>query len=467
MLRLKSALRVLAATHLHMENFLYLTLGIVLGGAVGWLAAGRKGGAGRGELVGELRQQIERKEQEVGEVERREKDQRDDLAAARERLVRAEAQLKASQDRLIQQEESLTRSMAQMRETFTNLSTETLKQTQPQIMQLMEKTMAQYRTVSQGDMAHREEAIATLIKPLEEQLKIYQLRLQQSENNRSEALGDIKKHLDVLAHQSETLSSETLQLRRVLSSSQARGRWGEETLRRVVEVAGLSQHCEFREQVKGEEGTPDLVVQLPGERLILVDSKVPDFDFLTTLEQADDLKRKAALTLHATKMKATIKALADRDYPKQFPGSLDYVVCFLPAESLFSAALEGDRDLIVWAAERRILLSTPASLIALLRSVSVSWQQHEQTVNARRIAEVAEELFSRVATFTNHFDNIRSGLERASKAYNEAVGSYERSVRPSGERLLKLGVPDAGKDWVQGEMLEESLRPVTTGKKLK
>jgi DNA recombination protein RmuC len=106
-------------------------------------------------------------------------------------------------------------------------------------------------------------------------------------------------------------------------------------------------------------------------------------------------------------------------------------------------------------------------LIALLRSVSVSWQQHEQTVNARRIAEVAEELFSRVATFTNHFDNIRSGLERASKAYNEAVGSYERSVRPSGERLLKLGVPDAGKDWVQGEMLEESLRPVTTGKKLK
>tara|TARA_Y100001934_G_C12380231_1_gene791934 strand:- start:4731 stop:5567 length:837 start_codon:yes stop_codon:yes gene_type:complete len=227
----------------------------------------------------------------------------------------------------------------------------------------------------------------------------------------------------------------------------------------VLWYAVSTGSCESSEQVRAEEGKPDLVVQLPGDRVILADSKVPDLNFLSTLDEADDVKRKDAMAAHAAKMKSTIKALADRDYPSQFPNSLGYVVFFLPAESLFSAALEGDRALIVWAAPKRILLATPASLIALLRSVAVSWQQHEQTIYARRIAEMAKDLFSRVATFTKHFDNIRAGLDRATKAYNEAVGSYERSVRPSGERLLKLGVPNAGKEWVQGKLLEESCGP--------
>jgi DNA recombination protein RmuC len=134
-------------------------------------------------------------------------------------------------------------------------------------------------------------------------------------------------------------------------------------------------------------------------------------------------------------------------------------VLFLPAESLFSAALEGDHDLIVWAAQRRIMLATPASLIALLRSVSVSWQQHEQTVNAREIAEAAGELFARVAKFSEHFERIRSGLERANTAYNDAVGSYDRMVRPSGERLLKLGSASGGKSLAEVEPMPDLLRP--------
>ena len=143
-------------------------------------------------------------------------------------------------------------------------------------------------------------------------------------------------------------------------------------------------------------------------------------------------------------MKATIKALADRDYPSQFPNALDYVVLFVPAESLFSAALEGDHDLIVWAAGKRILLATPASLIALLRSVSVSWQQHAQTENAQKIAEAAQELYARVCKFTEHFERIRDGLAKANDAFNDAVGSYERMVRPAGEKIQKLGGTAAG-----------------------
>jgi DNA recombination protein RmuC len=185
-----------------------------------------------------------------------------------------------------------------------------------------------------------------------------------------------------------------------------------------------------------------------------VDAKVPDFDFLNALETADAVKRADSLAAHAAKLKATIKALADRDYPRQFANALDYVVLFLPAESLFSAALEGDHDLIIWAAERKILLATPASLIALLRSVSVSWQQQTQTVNARKIADAAREFYTRVVKFTEHFDRIRSGLERANTAFNEAASSFQSRVRPAGERLAELGGANPGKELADLQPLE-------------
>jgi len=261
-----------------------------------------------------------------------------------------------------------------------------------------------------------------------------------------------------LAQSNQSLAQETQQFRLVLHSNQARGRWGEETLRRVVEAAGMSAHCDFTEQTTSGENRPDLIVKLPGDRFIIVDAKVPDFDFLTALESAEPVKRAEALAAHAAKLKGTIKALADRDYPRQFPNALDYVVLFVPAESLFSAALEGDHDLIVWAAEKRILLATPASLIALLRSVSVSWQQHAQTENAQKIAEAAQELFVRVVTFTEHLEKIRGGLDTANRAFNQAVGSYESRVRPAGEKLQKLGGGTGGKDLAELPPLDATLR---------
>jgi DNA recombination protein RmuC len=244
----------------------------------------------------------------------------------------------------------------------------------------------------------------------------------------------------------------------VLTSNQARGRWGEETLRRVVEAAGMSAHCDFTEQTQAGENRPDLVVRLPGERVIIVDAKVPDFDFLNALETADPAKRAESLATHATKLKGTIKALADRDYPRQFPNALDYVVLFVPAESLFSAALEGDHDLIIWAADKRILLATPASLIALLRSVAVSWQQHKQTENAQRIAEAAQELFTRVCKFTEHFEKIRDGLVKANDAFNGAVASYQSRIRPAGEKLTELGGTAPEKELADVQPVESVLR---------
>ena len=184
---------------------------------------------------------------------------------------------------------------------------------------------------------------------------------------------------------------------------------------------------------------PDLVVHLPGDRVIIVDSKVPDLESLSTLAN-DDIKRTQGFEAHAKKLKDTIRDLAAKNYPDQIPNALDFVVLFLPAESLFSAALEGDKELIVWAARQRILLATPASLIALLRSISISWQQFDQNKNAQKILDEAMMLYERVAKFTEHFAKIRAGLAMAVDAYDRAVGSYERMVRPSGQRLVELGV---------------------------
>ena len=268
--------------------------------------------------------------------------------------------------------------------------------------------------------------------------------------------------MELLSQQNTTLANETQQFRLVLHSNQARGKWGEETLRRVVEAAGMSTHCDFTEQTSSGENRPDLLVKLPGNRVIVVDAKVPDFDFLNGLESAEPIQRAEALKAHAQKLKATIKALADRDYPTQFKKdgfeALDYVVLFMPAESLFSAALEGDRDLIVEAAKKRILLATPASLIALMRSVSLSWEQHKQTENAQEIAKTAQDLFSRVRVFTEHFEEIGDGLAKANAAFNKAANSYQSRVRPSGEKLKELGGTALEKELADIQPLDATLR---------
>lgn len=441
-----------------------LAIGAVLGGLIGWLAGLRRASATPPDsrIENELRQQVAQREAEL-------KQTREGLSLSQTARASAEASHSAAEKILTEQrqlhEQALKdarlaqdKAILDLREAFKALSADALKQTHPEFLRLANETLAKFQESAKGDLAQRQQSIATLVKPLEEQLKNYQQRLQQSESSQSTTLGEVKKHLETLATQSQSLSNETLQLRRVLSSNQARGRWGEETLRRVVEAAGMSAHCDFCEQAQSGDSKPDLLVRLPGERVIIVDAKVPDLDFIDAMEAADPVKRAEALSIHAAKLKGMIKALGERDYPSQFPNALDYVVLFLPAESLFSAALEGDRDLIVWAAGRQIMLATPASLIALLRSVSVSWQQHDQTENARAIAEAAQELFTRIAKFTEHFERIRSGLEKANNAFNDAVGSYDRMVRPSGEKLRKLGGGTTGKELADVSPLDATLR---------
>ncbi|RTZ66953.1 MAG: DNA recombination protein RmuC [Verrucomicrobia bacterium] len=398
------------------EIFIYLLVGVALGAVIGWLVGTQKG-------------------------------------------ARAEAESRAAEQRLEDQREKSAEQLVALKESFKALSADALKEAQPELVRLAGETLGKLHESAKGDLNTSKEAVAKLVAPLTQHLEMYQQRLSESEKNRNTQLGALREQLATLSQNSKSLSSETEQLRMILNSSQARGKWGEETLRRVVEAAGLSSHCDFSEQPQAAEGRPDMIVHLPEGRHIVVDAKSPDLSFLTELESGDAAQRKTAIEQHGKKMRETIKALADRNYPQHIDGALDCVVMFVPAESLFSAALEGDPDLIVWAARRRITLATPASLIALLRSVSVSWQYHSQSENAHAIAGAAQELYKRLGTFLGHFDKIRAGLDRANKAYNNAVGSYERSIKPSGERVNKLQLGETeGKELPAVEPVAEVLR---------
>ena len=434
---------------LGIELFIALVIGGALGFLGGWLKWAGKNSDAR--LEGELRQQLAQRELELQKS-------RTQVMEAGNARAAAEAKQSAAENLMAEQKILQEKALTDLKDTFKALSADALKQSAPEFLRLAEQTFGKLQESAKGDLAQRQEAIKTLVEPLKQQLDTYQKRLQQSETTQSATLGEVKKQLELLSQQSQTLAQETQQFRMVLRSNQARGKWGEETLRRVVEAAGMSAHCDFTEQTQSGDNRPDLVVRLPGERVIIVDAKVPDFDFLNALESADPMKRSESLQAHATKLKATIKSLADRDYPSQFPNSLDYVVLFLPAESLFSAALEGDHDLIVWAAEKRILLATPASLIALLRSVSVSWQQHAQTENAQKIAEAAREFYARVVKFAEHFERIRAGLERANSAFNDAAASFQTRIRPAGERLADLGGTASAKELPDIQPLDTTLR---------
>jgi DNA recombination protein RmuC len=437
-------------------------LGGLCGGLIVFLLGRRAASPPDNRLEEELRQQLQQRERELASSRDQASAHGAALAAAKANQEAAERMLAESRElhaaNLRAAKEAQDRALADLREAFKALSAEALQQSAPQFLQLANEAFGKFQATAKGDLSQRQEAIASLVQPLKEQLESYQRRLQQSETSQATVLGEVKKTIEGLAQNSQTLSTETFALRKVLSSNQARGRWGEETLRRVVEAAGMSPHCDFSEQTQSDDKKPDLLVHLPGSRVIIVDAKVPDLDFLHAIDAADPAARAEALGLHAAKLKDTIRDLAKKDYPAQFPGALDHVVLFVPAESLFSAALEADHELIVWAAQRKIMLATPASLIGLLSAVSVSWQQHAQTENAREIAGAAQELFSRVTKFVEHFEKIRAGLDRANAAYNDAVGSYERMVRPAGARLNQLGGGAGGREMPVIEAVEGTLR---------
>lgn len=391
------------------------------------------------------------------------RDAQNETEAAKERASKAEAQVEAARQQLADLEKHHARALADLETRFKALSAEALNRNNESFLSLARETLGKFQEMARGDLSQRQQAIESLIKPLHENLSQYQQRLQQTETQQSRTLGELSQQLRGLTEQSARLQKETDQLVTALKSPQARGRWGEITLQRVVELAGLSRYCDFETQVSTttEEGRlrPDLVVRLPQGKTVVVDSKVPLKAYLEAMEATDESGRKSAMARHAQAVRQHMQELRKKAYWDQFELTPEFVVLFLPGESFFSAALEQDRELVEIGMEDRVLLATPVTLIALLRTVAASWQQHEQAENAKKIAEAGTELFDRVVRFAEHLGRIRKGLETAVGAYNDSTGSFERMLLPGARRLHELNALPESQKLPEAPRVEETLRP--------
>ena len=430
------------------ETVLVFLAGLAAGVCAGALALAWRGRVAR-DAGAELRTRLAQQDAELASC-------RENERALSIQLARAQADAGAKDTLLRERAESHARELAEaraamdknnaaLREAFKALSADALRENAPQFLQLATEKFMRLQEGAQGDLAQRQEAISGLVTPLREQLEAYRRQLQQAEQNHAQAQAALKKEIESLTANNARLAEETARFRMVMKSNPARGRWGEATLRNVVESAHLSPHCDFVEQCAMGDARPDMVIKLPGGRLIVVDAKTPDLDFLAALDGRDGEGRAAALAEYAKKLGGTITELSRKAYPEKIPGAIDHAILFLPAESLFSAALEGEPGLLEVAARQHVMLATPATLLAMLNAVRVSWASHDQAENARDIADAARELYKRVTTLVEHFAAIGKSINAAAEAYNRAAASYDTRVRVTGEQLTRLGLPAGGK----------------------
>lgn len=381
-----------------------------------------------------------------------------------EQRLRAAAQAEAESQRanLIEQRRLLDDAQAKLREAFQSLAGEALKTSSDQFLELAKSKFDSLQKEAEGDLEQRKVAIQSMVDPLETALRDLRSEVTRVESARQEAYGSLRSEVQLLATTNKELREETGSLVNSLKQPQVKGKWGELTLRRVVELAGMVPHCDFAEQlsIDTEEGRlrPDLTVFLPGGTQIMVDSKVPLSGFLKAVSATSDVEYREAMVQHARLVRDHIKGLSGKEYWRQFEPTPEFVVLFVPGESFFSAALEEDRTLIEDAIDKRVVLASPTTLIALLRAVAYGWKQQVVAENAERIKDLGKELYDRVVKFAEHLSEIARGLERASTAYNSAVASFDSRLIPSARKFREMGIGST--DVPEVEPVETFPRPL-------
>ena len=356
-----------------------------------------------------------------------------------------------------------------MEKTFTSLAAQALKTNNQAFLQLAEQNLKQFHVLAKGELEQREKSVEGLVKPIREALDKTEQQMRLMENERKQAYGSLHKHLESLTQTQQRLQDETRNLVQALRRPEVRGQWGELTLKRLVELAGMVEHCDFfaQEQVATAEGArrPDMIVRLPAGREIVVDVKTPLDAYLSAIEAGEEEQRKKFLEHHARKVRERVRELASKAYWDQFTHAPDFVVLFIPGDQFLGAALDVDHGLLEYALQQKIILATPTSLVALLRAVAYGWRQEQLASNAEKIRELGEELFRRLLTFSEHLAKLGRSLDGAVGHFNKAVGSFDSKVLPGARKFTELGI-SGSKPADELNQIEKGVREIENQSKI-
>ena len=353
-------------------------------------------------------------------------------------------QLQLEKERYLEKIETIEDSRKQLESSFSTLSQQALKLNNENFLTLAKEKLSQFQIQAEANLDKKEKSIETLLQPIQTALKQTEEQIQSIEKDRKESFGSLSQHLKIINETQADLRLETQNLVQALRRPEVRGQWGELTLKRIAELAGMVDHCDFYEQQQSETNDsrmrPDMIVRMPDQRELIIDAKTPLDAYLNAIQTTEIEIREQSLARHARNVRERMRELSSKAYWSQFKHSPDFVVLFIPGEQFLSAALEQDPQLLEDALKNKVILATPTSIVALLRAVAFGWRQIAVAENAEKIRELGEDLYHRLATFAEHLHKLGKNLDSSVEQYNKAIGSLDRQVLSGARKFTELGI---------------------------